>query len=629
MIQSVRLVLVAGSLLAIGLAFGEEHDLAALEKEFERTMSGAQLVGSFTQSDDPDGTPKRDRYTIQEVRKVKDDVWIFKARIEYGGRDLTVPIPLHVKWAGDTPVITLTDLAIPGLGTFTARVLIYRGQYAGTWSGGDHGGHLFGNVVPAEGENGAGSDDDGDDGNADDDDDDGDEDEDDDDAGNEDDASVIAAPPRAPERTVDWPQFRGPQASGVAYGATLPTTWNGETGEGIAWRTAIPGLAHSSPIIHGDRIFLTSARRADGEASLQVGLYGDIESVADEGVHQFTLTCLDKRSGAEIWTSALFVGRPEFPRHTKGSYAASTPVTDGKHVVAFFGSEGLYCYDVDGRRIWSKDVGSFDAGFYLVRDAQWGVATSPVIHDDLLILQCDVLRDSYLVALDVATGDEVWRTQRDDRPTWSTPTVHVGGERAQVICNGFEQIGGYDLRTGEEIWLLQGTCDIPVPTPIVAHDLIFITNAHGGLPPIFAIHEDVEGDLSLDGAESEAAGIAWKNDRGGNYMQTPLVYGAYLYLCNDSGVLSCYEARTGERIYRERLGAGRDGFTASIVAGDGKLYVTSETGAIHVVKAGAEFALLAVNEMGETCMATPALSEGVLYLRTRGHLVAIASTSAS
>jgi outer membrane protein assembly factor BamB len=212
---------------------------------------------------------------------------------------------------------------------------------------------------------------------------------------------------------------------------------------------------------------------------------------------------------------------------------------------------------------------------------------------------------------------------RDDVPTWSTPTIHTGPGPAQVIVNGLRHIGGYDLKTGKELWKLRGGGDIPVPTPVAGHDLIFITNAHGMMSPIYAIRPTATGDISLSGDQRSNDHIAWSQAREGAYMQTPLVYGDYLYVCRDSGVLSVYDAKTGERKYQQRLADGKTGFTASGVAADGKVYYTSEEGGVYVIKAGPVFEQLAQNSLGEVAMATPAISEGTLLFRTRSHLVAI------
>ena len=423
-----------------------------------------------------------------------------------------------------------------------------------------------------------------------------------------------------PEKA-SWPSFHGENAAGVAHGYPTPTRFNVEKGENIGWKTPLPGLSHSSPIVWGDRIFLTNAVKK-GKAVLKVGLYGNVTSVPDEGPHEFQVLCIDRLSGKVLWTKTAWKGVPEFKRHPKGSHAASTPATDGTHVVAFFGSEGLYAYDYSGKLIWKKNLGSLDAGWFRSKKDQWGFASSPIIHEGRVYVQCDVQDEdnSFVAALDVKTGEEVWRTQRLDVPTWSTPTVHVTDKRRQLILNGFKHIGGYDLDSGKELWKLGGGGDIPVPTPIVAHDLVFITNAHGRMSPIVAISTAAEGTLSMKADDDEH--VAWSIRRGGSYMQTPLVYGDYLYACRGNGSLSCFDAKTGKLHYRERLGGGGFAFTASGVAADGKLYYPSEEGEVFVIKAGTKFENLALNELGETCMASPAISRGVLYFRTRHHLIA-------
>ena len=423
---------------------------------------------------------------------------------------------------------------------------------------------------------------------------------------------------------VYWPGFRGPGACGIAEGAALPVQWNTEKNENIRWKTAVPGLAHSCPVIWGDRVFLTTAVSQQPDPQLKVGLYGDIGSVDENTPHRWQVLCLDKRTGEVMWKKTAREGVPTIKRHPKATHANATPATDGKHVVAFFGSEGLYCFDMAGKLRWKKDLGRLDSGYFRVPEAQWGFGASPVIHDGLVIVQCDVQTGSFLAAFRVDDGEEVWRTPRDDVPTWSTPTVHFGAGRGQVIVNGYKHIGGYELATGKALWNLTGGGDIPIPTPVVAHGLVFITNAHGRAAPIYAIRLGATGDITLPSGASASPQIAWSVSRGGAYMQTPLVYGDYLYNCRNNGVLSCYRAKTGERVYQQRLSTSRTGFTASPVAGDGKLYFTSETGTILVVRAGPEYMLLARNEMGEICMATPALSEGTLFVRTQRHLFAIA-----
>jgi outer membrane protein assembly factor BamB len=352
---------------------------------------------------------------------------------------------------------------------------------------------------------------------------------------------------------------------------------------------------------------------------LKVGLYGDIAPVDDDSVHEFQLLCLNRQSGELLWSKTAWKGVPAVKRHPKGSHAASTPATDGKHVATFFGTEGLFVYTVDGELLWKKEFGLLDSGYFRMPKAQWGWASSPVIHDGRVYVQADAQKGSFVAAFDVKTGEQVWRTERKELPTWCTPTVHITDNRRQLILNGWKHIGGYDLDSGKELWKLEGTGDIPVPTPVVAHGLIFITNAHGGPARILAISENAKGNMTID---VDGENMIWTNRRFGAYMQSPFVYGDELYVCRDNGVLTCWDAKTGEQHYRGRLSAGV-GYTASGIAADGKLYYPSEEGEIHVVKAGKEYELLAVNEMGEICMASPAVSAGMLLFRTRTKLVAV------
>ena len=416
----------------------------------------------------------------------------------------------------------------------------------------------------------------------------------------------------------DWPQFRGPDASGLGIGSA-PTRWNGATGEGIAWKAPIPGLGHSSPVVWGDRIFLTSALAESGSPHLKVGLYGDIQPVENEGAQRFNVYCLDRRSGKILWQATAAAGVAKVKRHPKSTHANPSPATDGKHLAVLFGSEGLYVYDLNGKLLWKKDLGVLDSGFFQVPAAQWGFASSPVIRNGRLLVQADVQKNSFLAAFEVATGREIWRTARSDVPTWSTPAVVPASSGGlQVVVNGFRHIGGYDFNTGGELWRLRGGGDIPVPTPVHSGDLVVITNAHGGLRPIYAIKTGARGDIT-----GNREFIAWSEDRAGNYMQTPLLHDGLAYFCADNGVLSVYELASGRRLYQQRLGAGAAGFSSSPVAAAGRLYVTCEEGRTYVLALGPGYKLLAENELGETVMATPAISAGMLFLRGRSHLYAI------
>jgi len=469
-------------------------------------------------------------------------------------------------------------------------------------------------------------------------------------------AALFCSPTLAQTKDTNWPQFRGSFARGVADGFATPTKWNVESGENIKWKTPIPGLAHSSPIIWGDKLFVTTAVSTDPNPYLKVGLYGESPIHEEKVDHDFRLLCLDKNSGKILWDKSAYKGVPKVMRHIKATHANCTPATDGKHVVAFFGSEGLYCYDFDGNQVWKKEFPVLDAGPPGADELQWGFASSPIIHDGKVFLFISVRNDSYLAAIDVRDGNEIWKTPRESDPCWATPTVDAGGDqggsapggRPQVIVNGYKRLGGYDLKTGKELWWLKGHGDIPVPTPVVAHGLIFITNAHGGKSPVYAIKTTAEGDITYADDESAGAGssgppatpgthMAWAHLNIGNYMQTPLVYtsplpsgegkgeGApLLYLCRDQGIMACYEAKTGKKVYRERLAEGV-GWTASPVAADGKVYFTNEEGEVQVIKAGPTFEVLSKNSLGDITMTTPAISEGVLFFRTRANVIAVSN----
>ncbi len=426
-----------------------------------------------------------------------------------------------------------------------------------------------------------------------------------------------------PRQGIHWPSFRGVNADGVAEGFSLPTTWEIRSSKNVRWKTPIPGLGLSSPVVWENRIYLSTAIGGQKEEKLRTGLYGDITSVSDNTVHRWIVYCIDKNTGGILWERTAHTGVPQVKRHAKSTHANPTLATDGKHVVAFFGSEGLYCYDVDGKLLWSKNFGLLDSGFFTVPSAQWEFGSSPIIFEDMVIVQCDVLKGSFLAALRVRDGGEVWRTARNDVPTWSTPAVYVSGRNAQIVVNGYRHIGGYDARTGKEVWKMRGGGDIPVPTPVVFRDMAFITNAHGTLSPIYAVRLSATGDISLQGELSSNGHVAWSYPREGSYMATPLVYGEYLYNCRHNGVLSCYDAEDGTRRYQQRLGEGASAFTASPVAGAGKVYIAGEDGEVYVVQAGPTFQLLAKNSLDEACLASPAISEGNIIFRTQRHLVAI------
>ena len=432
-----------------------------------------------------------------------------------------------------------------------------------------------------------------------------------------------AAGASKPRPGVDWPQFRGIRAAGVDERHPAPSTWDVAKQQAIRWKTPIPGLGHSSPVVWGDALYVATSISGKKDAGVKPGLYGDITPVQDDTPHEWRVYALDKKTGAIKWQQTVLTAVPKIKRHMKATHANSTLATDGEHIVAFFGSEGLYGFDMNGKQLWKKDLGVLDAGYYVVPDAQWETGSSPILHDGVVAVQADVQKGSFIAAFDAKTGRELWRKNREDVPTWSTPTVHEVNGQAQLLVNGMRHVGAYDFKTGEVIWKLSGGGDIPVPTPVVSDGLIFVTNAHGIMAPVYAIKETARGDVSLkDGAATNDA-VVWSYTRGGGYMSTPLAYRGLLYVVTYNGVLTAYDAKTGEKKFTERLADGTSAFTASPVAADGKVYFASEDGRVFVLKAGPKYELVATNDMGESTLATPAFSEGLMFWRTQAHVLAV------
>jgi outer membrane protein assembly factor BamB len=421
-----------------------------------------------------------------------------------------------------------------------------------------------------------------------------------------------------------WPSFRGPGASGVADGQHPPIHWEVKTGRNVRWKTPIPGLAHSSPVVWGQRLFVTTAVSSDPKSEFKAGnLGGSGASAQDVSRHSWRIYCLDNSDGKILWEKTAIEGVPRFKRHVKASHANCTPATDGKHLVAYFASEGLYCYDYDGNLLWKQSLGAVDAGAFSDPDIQWGAASSPIIYKNRVIIQCDRSKDSFITAYDLGTGKQLWSTPRDELPGWATPTIVEGPTRVELVTNGTKYARGYDPLTGKELWRLGPNSEITVPTPIAAQGLIFIASGYHPIQPIHAVHPGASGDISPKADGSVGAYVEWTKNRGGPYQPTPIAYGAYLYACANSGMLACFEARTGKLLYKNRLGGN---YSASPVASDGRIYFPSEEGDIRVVRVGPEYQALAVNKMDDPCMATPAISDGMMFVRTQHFVYGIGRT---
>ena len=332
---------------------------------------------------------------------------------------------------------------------------------------------------------------------------------------------------------------------------------------------------------------------------------------------------VDKQSGKILWERVAFEGEPRDKRHIKSTYANSTPVTDGRIVVAWFGSQGLYAYDVNGKPLWKVDLGRLDLGAYDIPTYEWGPASTPIIWKDLVILQCDTQADSFIIALNANTGQTVWKTDRDELPSWGTPTIATTSKGEELITNASNFVRGYDPRTGKELWRLGRSSKLTAPTPVYAGDILVVASGRGPERPIFVVKAGARGDLTLPEGKTSSDTVIWSRTGRGSYMPTPLIYNDILYVLTNNGTFDAYNLKTGDEIYRQRLATIGSGYSASPVASDGKIYLSNEDGEILVVSAGEKFNHIATNSMGELLMATPALSDGVMYVRSASSLFAI------
>lgn len=424
----------------------------------------------------------------------------------------------------------------------------------------------------------------------------------------------------------NWTAFRGGDGTGTSEGHTLPVSWNADASSGkltgIKWTSPVPGLGHSSPIINGDRIYVSSAiRKAEGKAPLKLAAGGEPTAAEDHGEQSWVVLCYNATSGKELWRRTARSAKPRATRHEKATHANTTLTTDGKHLIAFFGSEGLHCFDLEGKPLWNRDLGTINVSKYGIG---WGYGSSPAVYQNRIVLLCDDPSNPFLAVLDLGDGKELWRVSRKgiSERSWSTPYIHVGPSAVQVVTNGWPWTVSYDLETGKERWRIGDGGDNPIPTPFSANGWIYVTNAHGGKAPVYAIRPDAKGDLTPKPDTPKSQGLVWTSPGAGSYISTPVVYGNQIYLGNANGVLRCLNAKTGEKLYEERLSPEAQIYS-SLVAADGKVFVPSLDGDVYVVKAGPKFELLSRNHMGEPCFATPAISKGTIYFRTTDSLVAV------
>lgn len=417
-----------------------------------------------------------------------------------------------------------------------------------------------------------------------------------------------------------WPQFRGPNAAGIADGQGLPDRWSAT--ENVAWKQDLPGRGWSSPIVWGSRVFVTTAVDLGESETPRKGLYlGGNRLAPPTSEHEWRVLCLDLDDGHVVWERTVHRGVPQSAIHLKNSFASETPVTDGERVYAYFGNVGLFVFDLEGTPVWSQ---RFDP--QPTRDG-WGTAASPVLHQDRIYLVNDNEQQSYLLALDKRTGQTAWRIDRDEKSNWATPLVWQSAQRTELVTNGTGKVRSYDLN-GQLLWWLQGMSDITIPTPQAGDDLLYLASGFvfSARRPVYAIRPGATGDISLTGDATSNAHIAWCQPRGGSYNPSTLLYQQRLYVLLDLGLLSCYDASDGMAKYeRQRIPRGR-AFTASPWAADGNVFCVNEDGVTFVFRAGDDFQLLHTNALAEDdmCLATPAAAGNRLLLRTSARIYCLA-----
>ncbi len=410
----------------------------------------------------------------------------------------------------------------------------------------------------------------------------------------------------------NWPQFRGPGARGVSEETDLPTIWSAE--ENVAWKQELAGRGWSSPIIWGDQVFLTTVVNEGETEKPKKGLYfGGNRPTVPTTVHSWKVICLNLNTGKPMWESVAYKGLPKGPLHLKNSYASETPVTDGQRVYAYFGNLGIFCYDMQGNEVWSQPLPVTKTRY------DWGSAASPVLHGDRLYFVNDNEEDSRLVALDKRTGDEIWNIKRDEKSNWATPYIWENELRTEIITPGTGKVRAYDL-DGKPLYEFGGMSSITIATPYADSGLLYVSSGYvlDKKKPLFAIRPGATGDISLGKEETSNDYIAWCQKQAGPYNPSTIVYGDLLYVLLDRGFLACYDAKTGEQVYgKQRIPNGKN-FTASPWAYEGKIFCLNEDGVTFVFRAGREYELLRTNSLTDDtmCMATPAMAQGKLLIRT-------------
>ncbi len=436
------------------------------------------------------------------------------------------------------------------------------------------------------------------------------------------------------ESSENWPAFRGADSmSAAADDARLPTTWS--TTENVVWKAEVPGLGWSSPVVWGNRIFVTTVISSGEEEEPKKGLYfGGNRLEPPENEHRWLVYAFDFETGAKLWEREVHKAAPEFPRHIKNSFASETPVVDGERVYAYFGNLGVFALTHAGEPVWEKRFEVVKTRF------GWGTAASPLLFEDLLFLVNDNEDQSWLLALDKKTGKQQWRVEREEGSNWATPYVWENAQRTELITPGTDEVRSYDLE-GQLLWSFTGMSSITIPQPYTAHGLLYVASGYIGdkVRPVWAVKPGAQGDITLAEGETESEYIAWYQPDAGPYNPTPLVLGDWYFTLLDRGLYTVHNAKTGEELYftddqkknkeaRRRIGRGSGAFTASPWTYNGLIFVLSEDGDTYVIDPAQDFEVIGTNALDEMAMATPAIAQGSLVIRTRNHLYRITNSDA-
>lgn len=427
--------------------------------------------------------------------------------------------------------------------------------------------------------------------------------------------------------TGDWPYWRGPAADGMAVG-DAPLRWSDT--QNVKWKIPIPGLGSSSPVIWGNQIFITTAVKigpdpkseespTDAPAPKQNPMFA---TPGPQAEHKFEVLSIDRRTGKILWQRTATTAKPHEGHHPQyGSFASNSPVTDGERLYAFFGSRGLYCYDLKGNLLWQKDF-----GVQMKMRMAFGEGQAPVLSGNRIILVFDHEAGSFMTVLDKFTGKEIWRVNRDEQTNWAAPLVVDFKGQKQIIVNagkagnmtGAGKVRSYDFETGKVIWECAGLGSNTIPHPVRQDDMVFVMSGHQS-PNLMAIRLGRQGDLTGTDA------IVWTQTRGNSYTPSPVIHDNKLYVLTDNGMISCYNARTGEPYYHQQRLPDSYQFKSSPVGANGKLYLASENGDVIVLKMGEKFEVLSINTLtDQVFIATPAISGGQIYLRSKTTLFCIA-----